>query len=233
MTTVLFDETFGHLLEVCREAARRGNSGPAEILLKSCRAEAELSAKREERALKRLQDQRAVTAVARDKAQAVAGLIGKRTALPPQVGDASPQAVVKARRRRAPLDYLALSDRQAKAAQEILEIFESLTRGLTATVRPITTERVDSSAGGRDPFSLMPDRLDRLHKERYLPWAERQKHVVAERRVEGKTVERLTGFSLASAVLVDRTSLRDLDRRFRLRKGVLAQRLRDILDDYA
>jgi hypothetical protein len=233
MDSLSFDEIFRHLLEVCREAAHRGDTGPAESLLKACRADAELAAKREARVLKRLQDQRALTAVAHNKAQAVAKLIGKRAAAAPQANAASPQAVVKARRRRDPLDYLQLSSRQARAAGEILEIFESLTRGLSGAIRPITMERVDSSAGPRDPFFAMPDRVARLHKERYLPWAERQKAVVAERRVDGDRVERLTGFRLACAVLIDRASLRDLDRRYGLRNGALAQCFREILDDYA
>lgn len=227
-----FETTFLHLLEICREGIAKGNRRPAEILLRSCRTEHDLCARREAAILKNLEAKQAETARARRKARAVAALLGLAALPEPGPAETSPFAAVKARRRRDPLANLALSDAQVAAAGEIREVFEALTRGLHGAVRPLFAERVDGAAAGGDPFGAMPPRLARLHKQRYLPWARRQSKTVAERRGEGLSVERLTGVGLVVAALIDHVPVRRLEGQFRSRNGALGARLREALDDY-
>lgn len=228
-----WDPVFAHLLEVSREAAGKGNRGPAEILFRSCQAEAKLSTRREEALAHRLGELHDATLRAKEKAHTVAQLLEQAATLPSGPDDSSPFAVVKARRRqRDPLANLALEPAQAAAAGEIMAIFEAMTRGLGVTVRPLLSERIDGGGYEKTPFDAMPVRLARAHKERYLPWTARRKNAVAERRVGGMTTERLSGVGLVVAVLVDKVPLRTIEGLYRTRNGFLAAKFREALDDY-
>ncbi len=228
-----WDPVFAHLLEVSREAAGKGNRGPAEILFRSCETEARLSTRREEALARRLDESHAATRRAQEKTRTVAQLLGRLTDPPTGPDDASPFAVVKARRRRRdPLANLALDPAQAAAAGEIMAIFEAITRGLGTTVRPLLSERVDGGRNEKAPFDTMPDHLARAHKERYLPWTARRKNTVAERRIGDMTTERLSGVGLVIAVLVDKVPLRTIESLYRTRNGALAAKFRETLDDY-
>lgn len=212
---------FRHLLEVCRHALRRGNSTPGVIPLGVYREEAE-----------RLQGKahrRADFVAARAKARRLAALLGEAGTETPLVSDAeSAHAAVHRRRQRDPIANMALSRRQAAAAHEIAAIFEATVRALTARVRPTDHPRVDQGRNVDAPFANMPERLAEARHARYLPWVAAHQDVVARNGPDA-----LKAVDLVLRVLVDRTPLGRIDKRYRLRHGAAGGVLRAALDEYA
>ena len=213
---------FRHLYDVCSRALRLGNPQPAVILLRAYRDEARMLENKDHRRL----DFRA----ARRKARRLAELLAEHQRETPQPGhDAeSPHAAVHRRRQRDPLANMALSPRQVRAAVEIRGVFEATVRGLTARIRPTDRPRVDVGKVPNAPFAGMPDDVAQARHDNYLPWVAAQQSVVAKDEAgDLKTVD------LVLSVIVDCTPLGRIERRYRIRHGILGKVLREALDDYA
>jgi hypothetical protein len=213
---------FRHLYDVCSRAISLGNPQPAAILLRAYRDEARMLENKDHRKL----DFRS----ARGKARRLANLLAEHRGEVPQPGhDAqSPHAAVHRRRQRDPLANMILSPRQIRAAVEIRDVFEATVRGLTARIRPTDRPRVDIGKVPVAPFAGMSDDLAQARHDNYLPWVAAQQSVVAKDEAgELKTVD------LVLSVIVDRTPLGRIERRYRMRHGILGRVLREALDDYA
>ena len=213
---------FRHLYDVCSRAINLGNPQPAVILLRAYRDEARMLENKDHRKL----DFR----TARGKARRLADLLAKHRGEVPQPGhDAeSPHAAVHRRRQRDPLANMVLSPRQIRAAVEIRDVFEATVRGLTARIRPTDRPRVDVGTVPDAPFAGMSDDLAQARHDNYLPWVTAQQSVVAKDETgDLKTVD------LVLSVIVDRTPLGRIERRYRMRHGILGRVLREALDDYA
>lgn len=214
-------QEFRHLLEVCRHALSRGNRAPGAILLGVYREEARRLADKAHR--------RADFIAARAKARRLAALLaGSDDERQHGSDDESPHAAVHRRRQRDPLANLALDRRQTAAAGEIADVFEATVRALTARVRPTDTPRIDRSRIPDAPFAGMTPRQAQARHERYLPWVAANQHLIARRGSD-----ELKAADLVLRVLIDRTPVGRIDKRYRLRHGTAGRALRAALDAYA
>ena len=167
---------------------------------------------------------------ARGKARRLADLLAEHRGELPQPGyDAeSPHAPLHRWRQRDPLANMTLSSQQIRAAVEIRDVFEATVRGLTARIRPTDRPRIDVGNVPNAPFAGMSDGLAQARHDNYLPWVAAQQNVVAKDEAgDLKTVD------LVLSVIVDRTPLGRIERRYSLRHGILGKVLRQALDDYA
>lgn len=222
---------FQHLLAVASRALRHGDRRPAEILLKSYREDAE----RLGRAPPPWPDaRRRLLRAAEEKARRIARLLGRASVdvalLPNPENDPPPAYAALQRRPRDPLVNMRLSGRQAAAAEEIRAVFEATVRRLMARGLSFGNTRVDACVAVRDPFDAMPADLARKRHRRYLPWVERSRRVVAGAGADAREPLRLV--DLVLSVLIDRASIRALERRHGVASGTLARAFKAALDDY-
>ena len=229
---------FEHLLSVARAALARGDRRPAERLLIAYRDEARALAgqpgtHRRTQALRKERLKRA-----RLKSQKIAALLARAptgdAALLPTSDTPSPYAEVHARRQRDPLANMKLTDTQADAANEIRDIFEATVRSLMPATLPPDSIRVDGSRARKDAWLNLPPWVAERRVAVYLPWVGRYGRVcVARLETRGLETDRLSAVDLVLTVLIDRVPFRRLERRFKLRHGVLGRAFREALDGYA
>ncbi len=229
---------FEHLLRVAEGALARGDRRPAERLLATYRNEARALAAhpgthRKTRALRK-----EWLKAARRKAQKMAALLAGApsgdAALLPTSGTPSPYAEIHVRRQRDPLANMTLTDTQADAANEIRDIFEATVRSLMPATLPPDSIRVDGSRAWKDPWLNLPPWVAERRVAVYLPWVGRYGRVcVARLETGGFETDRLSAVDLVLTVLIDRVPFRRLERRFKLRHGVLGRAFREALDGYA
>ena len=86
-----------------------------------------------------------------------------------------------------------------------------------------------------DPVEHLPEHIARLRHERYLPWVETQRQIVARVAVAGSpiAVEELSAVGLVISVLIDGMPVGCLEKRFGVRHGTLSGAFRESLDAYA
>jgi hypothetical protein len=219
---------FRHLFEVAARALRHGDRRPAEVLLRSYRAEAAR--------LAAAGPQAGLRVVARDKARRLARLLGAApldvASLPNPERDPPPAFAAAKRRPRDPLVNMRLSPRQAAAAEEIRAVFEATVRRLMARGHAFDNTRVDAGRVARDPFDGMPPELARKRRLRYLPWVERSRRALAGGRRGAPGGDRFTLVDLVLSVLVDRVPIRALERRHGAASGAFSPPFKAALDDY-
>lgn len=218
-----FTNEFRYLIDVCEEASRRGNPQPATIMLESALSEV-ASAERRLASSKRAV---ATSSAALDLAKRKARVIGKVIAKINRVGGerdlSSPYTVVKSRRRHDPIARLKLSKGEASAAHSIVDIYETITRGLSSNIVPMAGERVDTSVVNRDPLRFLNDSTMDNYSMRYKPWVERHSKPL---------LLGLDGLRLVVAIFVDGFSVRAMESMAGMQHGALTKMLKKILRDY-
>ncbi len=242
------DALFAHLYRVCAEAARRGDLRPAETLLRSYRGAAERmraekitrlrAGRRKTDAMRSHRERRlALIRNAEKKAVRIARLLGRASGGVEDLPTSdlpTAQTVVHARRRRDPLANMRLTRRQEQAAKEIRMVYESLVRALFVRARNLERP-AERRVRPMDPVEYLPERIARLRHERYLPWVETQRHVVARVAAADSpiAVEEISAIGLVISVLIDGMPVGCLETRFGVRHGTLSGAFRESLDAYA
>lgn len=116
-----------------------------------------------------------------------------------------------------------ISDDEARAADQIAEIYEAIVRGLMAKCRTLDGARVDVK--GRSAaldYSKMSDWIADMHRHVYLPWVE----IVTKELAPGAV-------QLVIDVVVDGHTLNDARRARRMSYGAAFNRLVAALDRFA
>ena len=224
---------FAHLYEVARTALSHGDRRPAEVLWDSYRKEAAGGSKETGRRGAYSEHTREI---AKRKAQAVARLLAKhrlRVEDLPTSDPPTPATAVRARKQRNPLANIKLSDEQAWAAEEIKMIYEATVAAVLPGGRPLDYVKVDVSSRVRDLTRGIGERLADVRHRLYLPWCEEYGYVVAEKKANGMTADRVLASELVLDVLVNERSFGSFERRFGRNHKYFSQVFRTALDGYA
>lgn len=125
-----------------------------------------------------------------------------------------------------------LSKGDEKTIQELLELRQKLSSGLTSGGRDLKGERVDTSAKTfTHPIERLTKRQDLMLTHVYRPWSEPIAHAATQ--VGESRFLAISPFELVISVIQNGVSLNEIETKFKVRHGALTKPMVDTLRDFA